>query len=83
MLTNQLFKDITIVTVTHNSENVIKSFLETLDRRFNLCIIDNASKDKTRLILKKAKRTRINFYVCLVHKIIAFSGHTLFSPLPN
>ena len=55
MLTNQLFKDITIVTVTHNSENVITSFLETLDRRFNLCVIDNASKDKTRLILKKAK----------------------------
>ncbi len=55
MLTNQLFKDITIVTVTHNSENVITSFLETLDRRFKLCVIDNASKDKTRLILKKAK----------------------------
>tara|TARA_B100000579_G_scaffold422463_1_gene424513 strand:- start:493 stop:1371 length:879 start_codon:yes stop_codon:yes gene_type:complete len=59
MITNQLFNNITIVTVTHNSEHIITNFLDTLDRRFNLCVIDNASQDNTKLILKKAKHKNL------------------------
>ncbi len=59
MITNQLFNNITIVTVTHNSEHIITNFLDTLDRRFNLCVIDNVSKNNTKLILKKAKHKNL------------------------
>ena len=49
----ELFKNITVLTVTHNSENVIKKFLRTLDINLKLFVVDNESKDKTRSILKK------------------------------
>jgi len=62
MLISQLFNNITVVTVTHNSENVITSFLDSLDQRFNLCVIDNASKDNTKLVLKKAKHKNLKLF---------------------
>ena len=49
----QIYKDITILTVTHNSERVIESFLKNIDKKFNLIVVDNNSLDNTKLILKK------------------------------
>ena len=49
----ELFKNITVLTVTHNSENVIKKFLRSLDINLKLLVVDNESQDKTRSILKK------------------------------
>ena len=47
------YKDITILTVTHNSENVINSFLNNVNKKFKLIVVDNNSLDNTKLILKK------------------------------
>ena len=55
MLDHVIYKNITIVTVTHNSEIVLNSFLNSLDIKFRLIIIDNDSKDNTKKILKKFK----------------------------
>jgi GT2 family glycosyltransferase len=46
-------RDITVLTVTHNSENVIDSFLKNLNVEFKLIVVDNSSLDKTKSILKK------------------------------
>ena len=52
-----------VVTVTYNSENVIKPFLENLYAQsftnFNLYIIDNASTDSTLDILNNLNDNRI------------------------
>ena len=53
MNNHEIFKNVTVLTVTHNSENVIKKFLKSLDRNLKLVVVDNESKDQTRAILKK------------------------------
>jgi GT2 family glycosyltransferase len=46
-----------VVTVTYNSEQVLQEFLDTLAvqtyRSFVLYVVDNASKDKTLMILRQ------------------------------
>ena len=54
-MNSEIFKKITIVTITHNSENVLKNFLSSIDNRFNLIVIDNDSKDSTKYILTNLK----------------------------
>ena len=49
---NELLKNVTIITVTHNSSLVLKKFFESIDLRFKLIVVDNASSDKTKIILK-------------------------------
>ena len=51
-----VYKDITILTVTHNSENVIDCFLNNINKKFKLIVVDNNSRDSTKLILKKDNR---------------------------
>ena len=53
MKKQELYKNITILIVTHNSERVIKPLLTLLDVNFPIFIVDNESKDKTKNILKK------------------------------
>ena len=53
MKKQELYKNITILIVTHNSERVIKPLLTLLDVKFPIFIVDNDSKDKTKNILKK------------------------------
>lgn len=55
MKSNQIFNDVTILIVTHNAENVLTNFLESLNPKFKLVIVDNASSDNTREIIKQYK----------------------------
>ena len=57
-----IYKEITIVTVTHNSESVIKNFLKNISKEFKLVVIDNNSQDNTRQILNDEKRTHKTLY---------------------
>ena len=54
---SELFKNITILTVTHNSEGVISEFLKSIHFKFKLFVVDNESRDKTRNILKNHSQT--------------------------
>ncbi len=56
MNSRELFKNITILTVTHNSEGVISEFLKSIHVKFKLFVVDNESKDKTRCILKNHRQ---------------------------
>ena len=59
---SSIYDDITVLTVTHNSSNVIEDFLNTLDTNFKLVIVDNNSVDNTKTILKKHNRKSINLF---------------------
>ena len=50
--------NISIIVVTYNSENIIKSFLTQpiLRKEPDIVIVDNASSDKTKTIIKKIIR---------------------------
>lgn len=50
----ELLNNVTVLTVTHNSESVIKKFLRSLNLNINLVVVDNESRDKTRSILEKS-----------------------------
>ncbi len=52
MNNKQLYKNITILVVTHNSEGVISKLLKSLNNNFPLFVVDNDSKDNTQKILK-------------------------------
>jgi len=58
MKNNPLFKDITVLIVTHNAENVLNNFLKSLNPEFKLVIVDNASTDNTRKIIKQYKTAK-------------------------
>ena len=58
MKNNPLFKDITVLIVTHNAENVLNNFLKSLNPKFKLVIVDNASTDNTRKIIKQYKTAK-------------------------
>jgi len=47
------YKNITVLTVTHNSASVIETFLKNINKQFNLVVVDNNSSDKTKTILKQ------------------------------
>ena len=55
MKNSQLFKDITVLIVTHNAENVLVNFFKSLNPEFKLIVVDNASTDNTRKIIKQYK----------------------------
>lgn len=59
---SSIYDDITVLTVTHNSSNVIENFLNTLDINFKLVIVDNNSMDNTKIILKTHNRNSISLF---------------------
>ena len=68
MKNNQLYKDITVLIVTHNAENVLTNFIKSLNPEFKLVIVDNASSDNTREIIKQYKLQNIKYLnVCVLN----------------
>ena len=66
MKNNQLYKDITVLIVTHNAENVLTNFIKSLNPKFKLVIVDNASSDNTREIIKQYKTEK---YKIILNKV--------------
>ncbi len=60
MFKNKIYDEVTIVTVTHNSGEILETFLSSLDFNFNLIVVDNDSTDNTKTILKNLNHSKIN-----------------------
>ena len=74
MKNNQLYKDITVLIVTHNAENVLTNFIKSLNPKFKLVIVDNASSDNTREIIKQYKTEK---YKIILNKVGVGFGRVL------